>query len=172
MLDPSDTKEKRDERKNEAIRTREAGKLEEAVEIFSEVLAWDQENENPKGEMDTLGHLRIIYSKLADQQENEDEQRHYFEMAMDTAESILEIGRTALGLEKKELSIPLIHSADARMDFSRYLDGDARHEMLRLALEDMSYAMEYMASSELENIFGKEYAESLKQKAQNILNTV
>ncbi len=148
MLNMTDSKQMREDQKNLGVKEREAGNLENAVNIFSEVISWDQENNNPTGEMDALGHLRITYSLLAHQQEIAEEKRHYLEMAMDTAENILEIGRTQLEKSKNELAIPLAHSVDARMEFAEFIDEPARAEMLRQALNDIEVSITNLPGSE------------------------
>jgi hypothetical protein len=55
------TKENREQLKNNAVELREQGSLDESISLFKEIITWDLENENFKGAVDVYGHLKISY---------------------------------------------------------------------------------------------------------------
>ena len=60
--------DEREQVKNKAVEVRESGDLIGAEEALKQVIDWDQANQNYRGEVDALGHLRIVYTKLAEEQ--------------------------------------------------------------------------------------------------------
>ena len=89
----SDAKEKREEAKNKAVDLREAGDLKEASELLEEVIAWDEANPNDRGLVDALGHLRITFSRLAEEQDGSEAQKAYLQKALDAIKRALTVAK-------------------------------------------------------------------------------
>lgn len=159
MLRPTDPKQKREKTKNDAVLTREGGKLEEAVKMLKEVISWDDVNNNKKGKSDVLGHLRITYTRIADQTKNKEEKKYNYQLALETAEDALQINPGPINK---------VHSVSARLDYSQYLKKDAKKEMLKRALKDITTAIENLPGSKAH----KAWPASSRAKIQYALGDV
>jgi hypothetical protein len=141
MLKSDYSKEEREKYKNVAVEIRESGKPEEAAEMFKEVIAWDEENNNNRGKMDALGHLRICYTHIGDKAQNNDEKKEYRQLAMETAEESVEVGKSDSSIPESTIKTAQVHSASARIDYSEFLSKKAATELLKRAQQDIRQAM-------------------------------
>ena len=105
-----------------AVKTRESGDLLQALEMFQELLAWDIKNKTPEKQMDTLGHRRICYTRLADEIEIKDpkEAKKLRYSALESVENAMMIGKKYPKL-KDQSAIQKVHYASASYDLTKYI---------------------------------------------------
>lgn len=101
------SKEQRDQLKNDAVVKREQGKLSEALEIFSEIEKWDEQNEDYTGQVDVLGHLRLVYVMMMPHSTNKEELAKKAMVCVDKALSIIKTRH----LDSGSLAITKVHRA-------------------------------------------------------------
>ena len=85
------TIEEREQIKNRAVEVRESGDLVGSEELLKQVIDWDEANQNYRGQVDALGHLRIVYTKLAEDQTDLQEKQAYRASARECVDKALGI---------------------------------------------------------------------------------
>jgi tetratricopeptide (TPR) repeat protein len=148
---PLETKDQREALKNQAVAIREAGNLQEALELFQQVEAWDEAHQNLRGQVDVLGHMRITYTRLADQ-EADPQTKHAFRLqavgAVDKAKAICD-QHDAETIPQGPRSTLLVHASSSRFDLAVETEGaeSTRRVTLEQALADINQAMETLPGS-------------------------
>lgn len=144
------SKEQREEQKNAAVETREQGKLEQALEMFKQVETWDEENNNVNGQMDVLGHIKVTYSRLAEEcGENDTEKRkEYYQQAAAAVEKSIKIGEANPEIAKPgNIVIQKVHLASTMLDLAQY-ETKEREQTLSSALKLIDEAIENLPGSQ------------------------
>lgn len=149
ILTTASPKQTREEYKNLAVETREQGKLEKALNMFEQILEWDKENKNITGQMDTLGHTRITYTRLADeiQTENPKKAKELRYKALESVNSAIKLGKNKQKL-KGECAIQKVHFASASSDLIQYLTSKTeKQKVLKKAYTTIKQAMKELPGS-------------------------
>jgi tetratricopeptide (TPR) repeat protein len=133
------TKEDREKLKDDAIESRESGNLDEAKEMFNEVISWDIENDNKTGEIDVLGHLTTTYKLMARNSEDTDQQLDYLKKAMLYCEDAIRIDSSN--------AVQKVHLATVQHEFSKLTTGEEKSKLLKNALENITEAIENLPGS-------------------------
>lgn len=145
---PITNKKQREEIKNEAAKVRESGKLEKALNMFEEVRAWDKANENTKGEVDVMGHIRICYTRLADEADEPTKATELRMSAIEISEEALEIAENSNAFDKGGVAIQKIHFASAMMDIARNASQGEKTKQLERGLKIIDEAIANLPGSE------------------------
>ncbi len=140
-------KEDREARKNIAVELREKGKPSIAVEIFEEVISWDEANNNPRGKMDVLGHKKIALVLQADKAPDDKRKRELLSEAVACIEESLAIGES-LEVPGGAKAIQQVHLASMIFNQSQYLSQVQAGTELRKAVEILTKAIEVLPGSE------------------------
>ncbi len=146
MLDTKSQKEQREEYKNKAVVVRESGNLKEALSMFEEVQKWDEENSNTKGLIDVLGHIRIVYSRLAEESLDKKEKEILNKKAFAAAERALKVGEDN-SLDSGALTVQKVHFASALLTLAQSKVGQEKIDGLNKALKIVEEAFETLPGS-------------------------
>jgi hypothetical protein len=131
------SKEQREQQKDEAVKLREGGKHKEALVMFDEVIAWDKENDNKRGLIDVLGHKKIALKLMADNSEGNEKER-----LMKETETAAKEG---LDLAIKEFGDKSGQVATQRAHFASLLNSQEKPEE---ALKYLKDSLKHLAGSE------------------------
>lgn len=135
--------------KDEAVKVRESGNLLTSLEMFREILKWDESNKKPQDQMDTLGHIRICYTRLADELEtktpNEAKKLRY--QALEAVEMAMKIGKKYPKL-KDASAIQKVHFASASYDLTKYISNKVeKRKVLEKAYKIIKQAIKELPGS-------------------------
>lgn len=171
-------KEAREVLKNKAVEVRESGDLTASLEMLKEVEKWDDANKNTRGQIDVLGHLRIVYSRLADHEYVSDKKCEYRELALQSIEKALDLVQTVPESAIGQQAILKVHSASCGLDLAMELiDHAAKDKALANALKSVNEAILILPGSKAHkawpaNVKAKILAELGKiPEALNVLTT-
>ncbi|MFA5776588.1 MAG: hypothetical protein WC988_03490 [Patescibacteria group bacterium] len=143
------TKEGREELKNQAVEIRESGDLESAEVLFKQIIDWDEKNNNPRGEIDVLGHLRIVYTKMVEEEKNPQVKLSLREQARVCVEKALAITNTHPEIPQGPKSILQVHLASIIFDSARETaNQDSKATQLEKAFQIVTEAMETLPGSQ------------------------
>lgn len=146
-LEPTDSQEKREEFKNLAVEVRENAKFKDALEMFNQVLKWDEVNKNYRGYVDVLGHIKITYSKLAETSKTSQEQEKYYSFANDTlSKAVNAIKKYDLGIER--MAIMQVHKTSLLLKLAEVQNPTTRKQTLEIALKTINQAIKNLPGSE------------------------
>lgn len=142
-IDSNAPKDVREEFKNTAIRLREAGQIEEAYTRLLKVLEWDEHNNNVKGKVDILGHLRLCCALQGDQTKNPQEKLTWYEKSYEFVEMIkVTIDKHPDIFNEGNRAIQYTHLASATIALAAYKSGEERTKMLVTSLELIDQAID------------------------------
>jgi len=142
------TTEEREQAKNHAVEVRESGDLVGAEEALKQVIDWDQTNQNHRGQVDALGHLRIVYTKLAEEQMELQGKQAYRARARECVDQALGILDAHPEIPQGPRSTLQVHLASTIFDSAKdEVDPTAKISKLTDALEIVSQAMETLPGS-------------------------
>lgn len=148
-LDLTSSKQVREEYKNQAVEIRESGDLLSALEMFKQVLTWDETNLNINGKLDILGHIRITLSRMAEEETEHIKKQGLVQQAVITAENALEEANKHTEVKEGTKTIQKVHLASALAAYSEYeSDGEAKTQLLNKSL--------YLVEEALENFPGSD----------------
>lgn len=147
-LDKNSSKDQRDKKLNQALSLRERGNLEIAENLFKQALKWDLENNKPKDAVDIYGHLRICYSRLAQQQSDIKAKVEFYEMAKQQ----LVLAQNLINDYPKELdegmrAIMNVHFATIILETVSELKLENPKAQLEEALENINKGIEALPGS-------------------------
>lgn len=143
------TKEEREEQKNQAVEVRESGNLEEAKGLFEKVVAWDEGNGNFRGQVDTLGHLRIVYTKMAEEERDPQSKKSLREQARNCVEKAIKIIETHPEIPQGPKSTLQVHLASTIFGTAKEIaDAGSKVAQLEKALQTVIDAMETLPGSQ------------------------
>lgn len=137
-----DPKEKREELKNQAVLLREQEKYQEALEIFDEILKWDELNDNPRGKMDVLGHKRLALSEIAEKSTDTNEKKRLLTKATKCIEDALALEGTHPRINEGVIQTQKIHLASALLKESTVSESQAAGQLRKLALETIEEVLD------------------------------
>ncbi len=141
------SKEDREARKNSAVELREKGKPSIAVEIFEEVIAWDEANNNLRGKMDVLGHKKIALVLQADKAPDDKRKKELLTEAVACIAEAIEIG-DSIDVPSGAKAIQQVHLASMIFNQSMYLSQAQMSAELRKGVEIITKAIENLPGSE------------------------
>lgn len=140
------TMAQREEAKNKAVVLREQGNLEEALTILNNVISWDQENANPRGQMDALGHKKITLTLLADNTQDIKKRRTYIDEATKCIEQAIKLGKEN-DLPKGTIAIQYVHKASLHLKYAHLYESFEKTTQLKYALEAIDAGLENLPGS-------------------------
>lgn len=141
------SKDQREELKNKAVETREAGRPKEALEMFKLVEAWDETNNNVKGQIDVLGHMRITYTRMGNQEQDTDKKRALFEKALEVIEKSVSIPQQHPEIQQGTLAVQRIHLASSQRDLALLTSEQPDKTILTKALKSVDEAILNLSGS-------------------------
>lgn len=147
MLSRSAKKEEREQYKNSAVEVRESGKLEQARNMFVEIIDWDKANGNPRGHMDVLGHLKIVLTRLAEAEPKTEIKLGFYHKALDASIQALEIAEENSDIPDGAKAIQKIHAASLILDLCQFQE-TGKEEKLNEALKMINEAILILPGSE------------------------
>jgi len=139
MIIMINNKNEREQKKNEAISMREAGDLENALNLFEEIEKWDEKNGNPTGQIDVLGHIRITYDRLGDQADKLEEKKKMYEKEREALEKALDIVEDS---DVGRKAILQVHLASSKFSLAVLKEDLEKKNDLLDALEIINKAIE------------------------------
>lgn len=110
------TQKDREDAKNKAVEIRESGDILLALEIFQAIEKWDEAHANIKGLLDVLGHIRITYTLLANQTNDQQIKKDLLKKVSETVQKIKQLLNTHVELPEGVRAIQLIHIASANFE--------------------------------------------------------
>ena len=110
----------REKHRDEAVALRENQKYEEAIKKFEEIIEWDKQHENIRGQVDVIGHIRIVYMNWALNTEDPDTRKKYVQKAEELAEEAVKLAEKHLSDNKGAIAIAQAHLADVYIELLRY----------------------------------------------------
>jgi len=148
-LTPASTKEQREKYKNRAVEMREANKLSAAVKMFKDIIEWDEANNNARGEMDALGHLKITLQLLADKEKDPKEKFNLMQAVTQTVQHAIDIGEKNSEIPEGPKTIHKVHLASATLDtYCNASDPKIKQIQLNKALEIINNAITLLPGSQ------------------------
>ncbi len=147
MLGSSASIEEREKYKNSAVEVRESGKLDQARNMFVEIIEWDKTNNNPRGQMDVLGHLKIVFTRLAETEPKSEAKLDWYNKALETSMQSLAIGEENPQIPEGVKAIQKIHAASLILDLCPY-QTSGKEEKLNEALKMINEAIATLPGSE------------------------
>ncbi|PIS22118.1 hypothetical protein COT50_03650 [candidate division WWE3 bacterium CG08_land_8_20_14_0_20_41_10] len=139
----------REEIKNRAVEVRESGDLAQAKELLEQVIDWDEKNDNPRGEIDALGHLRIVYSNMAEEEKDAQVKQSLKEQARGCVEKALVIIDARPEIPQDSRSILQVHLASTIFETAKEnTDPTFKVAQLEKALQVVKDAMETLPGSQ------------------------
>ncbi|MCA9308200.1 hypothetical protein KC980_01695 [candidate division WWE3 bacterium] len=144
-LDLNASKETRETVKESTQQLRETGKINEALELFLQVMLWDDEQGTIKGRMDVRGHIRICYSLLAD---NGIEPQVNRAKALQIANEAIEIGEADASINPASIAIQKVQLAGALKDMAVNATAAEQETLLNEALTRVNQALENLPGTE------------------------
>lgn len=134
--------------KNKGVEAREAGDLKQAEKIFNQVIEWDKKNNNLRGQIDVMGHLRIVYTRLVEQTENKEQKKIYLQKASQINKQVLQIAeRNKDVITEGSMSILKVHIASTIVSFFEYFTSEEAKAQLEKALNLVNEAIETLPGS-------------------------
>ena len=140
--------EERENLKNHYVILREQEDFESAVGGLKNVIKWDQENNNPSGELDVLGHLRIAYVNWAGATENLDEKSERIQQAEDIQLRALELLETHFPDDKARKAIVYAHLSDTIIEQLKMGSISGNDDKVASAFSYVQYSIENLGGSE------------------------
>ena len=142
------TRDERERTKDKAVEVRESGDLVGAEELLKQVIAWDESNQNHRGRVDALGHLRIVYTKLAEEQSDIQVKQDFRSKARECVDRALGILDTHQEIPRGPRSTLQVHLASTVFDSAiDEVDPNAKATKLAKALETINQAMQTLPGS-------------------------
>lgn len=140
-------KSEREDYLKKAITQREVGNYVLSLSMLKEVQNWDEENKNYIGLVDCLGHQRILYTKLAEQPDNN---------AKDTlidAIDVVETAKKVIAKNKKLFSLGTVaivdvHYASTLLALSYSQRAKEKESSLKKALSSINTSIKNIDGSE------------------------
>lgn len=143
--------EDRENLKKQAAELREAGELKKSLELFNTVVDWDENNSNLRGAVDVLGHIRIVYTRLSDNETEISKKLEYMQAAKDALEKATHLAKSAEGTENALPEGPLatleVHKAATILTCALLKKGENYSEELQIALDTINDAMAKLPGS-------------------------
>ncbi|HSX39697.1 MAG TPA: hypothetical protein VLI92_03890 [Candidatus Saccharimonadales bacterium] len=139
--------ENRETLKNQAIEKRESGNLQEALELFKSVEQLDISDGNVRGQLDILGHIRITYSRLAEEETDLHKRKEYRKMAMNVVDEAITVGEQNADISQGALVIQKVHLASSLLDYSKELANHEKQVVLETALKNVEEAVRDLPGS-------------------------
>lgn len=142
------TAEERERAKNHAVEVRESGDMAGSEELLKQVVDWDEANQNYRGQVDALGHLRIVYTKLAEEQSDFQVKQDFRTKARECVDRALVILDAHPEIPRDSRSTLQVHLASTIFDSAKdEVDTAAKTSKLTEALEVINQAMETLPGS-------------------------
>ena len=113
------TPEERETFRNKAVETREAGNLNEALSMFRQIIDWDEANDNLRGKIDVMGHLRITLTRLAEAEKDEDRKKEFRKEALKVVEEAMALGEQDATIPEGTKTIQKVHYVNVLHDAGR-----------------------------------------------------
>lgn len=127
------SQEEREAYKDQAVEIRESGDLTTALEMFKDIIAWDEANDNLRGKIDVMGHLRITLTRLAEAEEDQEAKDKYREEALKTVEEAMNLAEEDPNIPEGTKTIQKVHYVNVLHDAGK--DTEAL-EVVNQALEN------------------------------------
>ncbi|NCT56014.1 hypothetical protein GW755_04195 [bacterium] len=147
-LDIKSTKKERDSYLNRAIEIRESGVLKMSEQMFGEILKRDKQAKNYKGAVQVLGHLRIVYTRIAEETESLQEKIKLVEKAEESlkeVQSILKQNKKVFDLGNKNIkgdyAINNVHLASVVLFKANLINTKDKKTALKEALSLINLAI-------------------------------
>ena len=158
-LQPNASQKEREEYKNLAVETRENSQLQLALNMFNNIIIWDNKNKNYRGIADVLGQIAITNNKLAESTKNNAEKKEYIKQSYLALEK-------ATKLQDKKLApvggkaITYVQIAATKNRAAQLLKGKSKNSLLLESLNDINFAIKNLPGSKAHKAW------PLKVKAQ------
>jgi len=140
-------KDDREKFKNKAVEMREAGKLSLAIDMFNKVAEWDKANNNLRGHIDVLGHLKISYKLLSERAKSENKKLSYLRKAAEVTKSALDLSESSNEINEGTKAIQKVHFAQILIDTARASSASEKVLILKQALRVINEALNALPGS-------------------------
>ncbi|HLB51744.1 hypothetical protein A3F07_00945 [candidate division WWE3 bacterium RIFCSPHIGHO2_12_FULL_38_15] len=174
-LNNNSPKEERERYKNNAVELREAGKLNISLELFNKVKEWDVYNNNLKGQIDVLGHIKIIYKLLSDREKNIDKKLKYLKKASEIIKQSLELAESSDEIKEGTIAIQKVHFANILADTVKIDNSADKTSEVKKALIIIDEALNNLPGSKAHKSWAlntKSQLQFLKGDYNEALNTL
>ncbi len=162
-------KSEREKIKNMAVGLREAGNLQEALKMFREVEEWDIKNDNVRGHMDVLGHMRITFTRLAEEEKDPKRKKNLYHKALEVAQEAIRLGESNKDTAGDPTIIQQVHLASAILDTIKTDKNDEeKRKKLAQALSLVNHAIENLPGSQAH----KAWPATLKAKIEYEMGSI
>jgi len=123
----------------EAVKLRESGELGKSLDLFNKVFNLDVKSKHFKGQVDVLGHIRIVYSHLAEGSKTKSEKEKFVKSALDYANKTIDLIKAELPKDIGLLAISKVHLSDALIAYSDFANNGRIeiHKALNLIVEGL-----------------------------------
>ena len=120
------------------------------LELFLEIEKWDEQNENLIGQVDVLGHLRIVYVRLVDVAESEDTKKELRKKALEVVDKALKIAnRNQDKISEEQKVTTKVYLVSAQISYSKHLRGKEKEIVLQEALKIIDEAIQKLPGSKV-----------------------
>lgn len=164
-LKVTDSSEQRESFKQTAVGLREQGRLEISLGMFNQILEWDVANNNTAGQIDVLGHLRLTYTLLADNEKEYTKVIEYRKLAVSKVEESLKLIEQNFTDDKGKSAIAQIHYSSALFQLAKS-EKKVSTDLLEKALKAIDEAIKNLPGSQAH----KAWPSFMKARIQNELN--
>ena len=161
-------KDEREKLKNKAVEMRESGKLNIGLEMFNKVIEWDKANNNLKGQIDVLGHLKIVFKLMSDREKNNNNKLKLLEKAAEINKQALELAESSGEINKGMVAIQKVHYANIIVDIAKLNVSNKKNDSLKQALKIIDEAIADLPGSKSH----MSWALNTKAKIQFLLGNI
>ncbi len=142
-----DSLAKRNQLYNHAVSLRESGHLVESLTFFKQIAGFDKKHNRYQDLIDVFGHIRITYTRLADDTNSTYEKNKYLYKALLTLKDAISIANTHQEITKGSKSILSAHTASLILKIS-LINSKYKKELLSYALKHIDKALKDLPGSE------------------------